>query len=314
MSIPVVDLNAYSRPRDKVEFIKVFGDAIREYGFCRVVGHDVSSKITAPAYAAAKQFFSLPDATKRKYLVKGGAGQRGYTPRLVESAKDREIPDLKEFWHVGREIDWENPFSSIYPPNVWPDAEAPDFRRSMLDIFDALEDCAITLLQALGVYMGMPEDIFSSLILNGNSILRALYYPPVNDFKPIPGAVRAAAHEDISFITLLITSSASGLELLDRNGNWLPVDAAPGEIIVDTGDMIQRMTNSYLPATTHRVVNPDDSGKERFSMPFFVHPRPNAVLSVLPNCRGSDFPKPAPDITGIGFLNERLAELGLNKL
>ena len=140
MSVPVVDLNAYSRPRDKVEFIKTFGDAIRQYGFCRVVGHNVTPEITAPAYAAAKRFFSLPEEIKRRYLVAGGAGQRGYTPRLAESAKNTDVPDLKEFWHVGREIDWENPFSSIYPPNVWPDDETPDFRRSMLDLFDSLED------------------------------------------------------------------------------------------------------------------------------------------------------------------------------
>jgi isopenicillin N synthase-like dioxygenase len=282
-------------------------------GFVRVKGHNVTPSVTTPAYQKAKEFFRLSEEAKLKYKIRGGAGQRGYTPYLAESAKGSDLPDLKEFWHVGRELPAAHRLYSIYPPNVWPD-EIDGFRDALMDLYESLERCSNILLRGLALYLGQEEDIFTSVTDEGNTILRSLYYPAMKDREVVPGAVRAAAHEDINFITLLISSTSSGLQLLTRDGKWLDVNAEAGEIVADSGDMLSRVTNGILPATTHRVINPDSDSSERYSIPFFVHPRPQSVLSVLDNCKGEGFPEPPENITGIDFLNERLAELGLNKI
>lgn len=310
-SVPVIDLRDFTSSRDS--FVQELGDAIRHFGFVRVKGHSVNPTITEPAYQKAREFFALSEAQKLKYKIPGGAGQRGYTPYLAESAKDSDLPDLKEFWHVGRELSKEHRLHSVYPENVWP-GEIEGFRSAFLDLYASLEKCSNILLRGLALYLNQEEDIFTSVTDEGNTILRSLYYPAFKDREVVPGAVRAAAHEDINFITLLITSTSSGLQLLTRDGEWIDVNAEPGEIVADSGDMLSRVTNGVLPATTHRVINPDSDASERYSMPFFVHPRPQSILSVLDNCKGDGFPEPPPDITGIDFLNERLAELGLNKL
>ena len=311
--VPVVDLRDFSDPEKKAAFIQVTGDAIKDFGFVRVRGHNLDPETVENAYKACKRFFYLPRDLKMRYLVPGGAGQRGYTPYRAEHAKDTTVPDLKEFWHVGRELTGDHPLADVYPENLWPE-EVPDFRPAMLALYDELETCSQVLLRALAIYLGEPEGSLVEMTRDGNTILRALHYPALDDHTFIPGAVRAAAHEDINFITLLITSTASGLQLLTRDGKWLDVNAEPGEIVADSGDMLSRITNGYLPATTHRVVNPDDGATIRFSLPFFVHPRPDTVLRVLPSCRGEGFPTPPPDITGQAFLDERLEELGLKKL
>jgi len=310
-SVPVIDLQEFFHNRDG--FVQVLGDAIRDFGFVRVKGHNVNTKITGPAYRKAKEFFSLPEGDKLQYKIIGGAGQRGYTPYLSESAKNSTLPDLKEFWHVGRELSADHELHSVYPPNVWP-TEIDGFKDAMLNLYAALEECSDIILRGLALYLDQEEDHFTSITAEGNTILRSLYYPAFKDREVIPGAIRAAAHEDINFITLLITSTSSGLQLLTREGEWLDVNAEDGEIVADSGDMLSRVTNGFLPATTHRVINPDNSSSERFSLPFFVHPRPKSILSVLDNCKGEGYPHPPEDISGIDFLNERLHELGLDKL
>lgn len=310
--VPLVDLAEY-RNGDTAErevFVESLGDALRQLGFVRVRGHDVLPGVTEPAYRSSKAFFALSDATKRRYLVAGGAGERGFTAFGAEHARDNPLPDLKEFWHTGRELPAGHALAGLYPPNLWPQ-EVWGFREAMSGLYAALERCAETLLEAIALYLDEPADTFTRLTRDGNSILRALHYPPLSRAAAVPGAVRAAAHEDINFITLLITSTRSGLELLTREGEWLPIDAAPGELVVDSGDMLQRVSNGVIPATTHRVVNPDDGTQARYSLPFFVHPRPDSVLRVLDSCRGRGMPEPSPDITGYAFLRERLAELGL---
>ena len=313
--VPLVDLRDWSRGGDELReaFVQTVGDAIKHFGFVRVGGHDVRKPITEPAYAAASAFFRLPEETKASYIVKGGRGQRGYTPFGSEHAKDNPAPDLKEFWHVGRELPGGHPLADAYPPNLWP-TEVDDFREPMLTLYDELERVSVSLLRALALYLGEDEYVFTELTDTGNTVMRSLRYPALEGIEVQPGSVRAAAHEDINFITLLITSTASGLELLDRDGKWLAVNAQPGEIVADSGDMLHRVTNGVIPATTHRVVNPDDASEERMSMPFFVHPRPDAVLRVLESCRGPEMPEPPADITGQAFLEQRLTEIGLNKV
>lgn len=314
-TVPRVELQHFTHgsAAERAAFVETTGRALVDFGFVRVGGHRVTDACIESAYAAARAFFALPEATKRAYIVRGGGGARGYTPFGAESAKDSPLPDLKEFWHTGRELAAEHRFAALYPSNLWP-SEVAGFRSAMLGLYDALEEASEVLLQAIALYLGEPEDTLTALSAHGNSVLRALRYPALGSVPVAPGSIRAAAHEDINLITLLITASASGLELLDRNGEWLPVNNLPGEIVADSGDMLQRITNTKLPATTHRVVNPTGDNDERMSMPFFVHPRPDSVLTVLDSCRGPGLPEPEPDITGAAFLDERLRELGLDKL
>ncbi|MFT5681137.1 MAG: isopenicillin N synthase-like dioxygenase [Myxococcota bacterium] len=311
--VPVVDLNDFHDPQRRAAFVQTLGDAITRLGFVRVTGHSLDPLTVEQTYALIKKFFFMSAEVKQQYLVPGGAGQRGYSPYRAEHAKGFDLPDLKEFWHVGRELLADHPLTAVYPDNVWP-AELPDFQAIALALYAQLELVSNILLTGLALYLGEPADGFTGLTDDGNTILRMIHYPALDDHTFIPGAVRAAAHEDINFITLLITSTASGLQILTRDNKWLDVNAEPGEIVADSGDMLSRITNGRLPSTTHRVINPDVGFTNRFSMPFFVHPRPEAVLRVLDCCRGADLPQPAEDITGQEFLNQRLAEIGLTRL
>jgi isopenicillin N synthase-like dioxygenase len=310
-SVPLINLEDFFSEEKRETFIKTLGDAFKELGFVRVKGHQVSRLITDPAYQSIKDFFALEEPLKMKYDLDNG-GQRGFTPFLKEHAKDSKTPDLKEFWHVGRELTPQHPLYDVYFKNVWP-TEFVEFKQNLLKLYASLEECSDVLLVALAEYLGEKTNIFTDVTDEGNTILRALYYPALNDREVVPGAIRAAAHEDINFITLLIASTSSGLQILTRDGEWLDVVADEGEIIADAGDMLSRVTNGYIPATTHRVINPDDSAQERYSIPFFVHPRPDAILTCLESCKGGPFPEPPRDITGLDFLNERLKEIGLLK-
>ena len=245
IAVPIVDLNDFFDPKSRDKFVQKLGDAFREFGFVRVAGHNVTPQITTPAYDVVKQFFALPHGEKSKYIIHNGAGQRGYTPFLSESAKDSNIPDLKEFWHVGRELPPEHSLYDTYPPNIWP-KEIKDFQSVLLTLYDELETCSEVLLQALALYIGEDVSIFTNITKHGNSILRSLYYPALEGKEVIPGAIRAAPHEDINFITLLIASTSNGLQILTQN-QWVDVDAQPGELIADAGDMLSRVTNGYSP-------------------------------------------------------------------
>jgi len=248
---------------------------------------------------------SQSEAEKRKYI----GGVRGYTPFGTEHAKDHAVPDLKEFWHVGREADPDEIAGrhETFQPNIWP-AEPTGFKDTFTELYDALDETGRIILEALTPGLDLPQAFFDPLVKGGNAILRLLHYPPVAG-DATPGAVRAAAHEDINLITLLVAAKGAGLELLERDGSWLPVEADPGNLIVDSGDMLARMTNTVIPATTHRVVNPVGPNVSRYSMPFFMHPKDDVVLSCLPSCVGDE--AKFEDITAGEFLAERLREIGL---
>ena len=251
-------------------------------------------------------FPNFPTDEKMKFMA-GKDGQRGYTPFGREHAKDAKVSDLKEFWHVGREFEPGSELGKTYPPNIWPDSPA-NFRDVFLKLYHALEDAGLTMLEALAPSLDLPTDYFRKMATNGNSILRLLHYPPIPDDAD-PNAIRAAAHEDINLITILVAANGAGLELLTREGEWLAIDTDPQNLIVDAGDMLARATNDVNPATTHRVVNPSGPNVSRYSMPFFMHPHSDAVLECIPSCVG-DGAKYAP-ITAHEFLLQRLREIGL---
>jgi isopenicillin N synthase-like dioxygenase len=247
---------------------------------------------------------------KRAYHVAGGAGQRGYTPFGVETAKGEANADLKEFWHVGRELPAGHPYAGLMPSNLWP-IERPTFRTAMLALFSALEGLGGRVLQAIGEHLGAPAGCLEDATAEGNSVLRLLHYPPVAGTGP---AIRAGAHEDINAITLLLGAEEAGLEILGRDGAWRPIDPPAGAVVVNIGDMLSRLTNDVLPSTTHRVVNPqpERAGVARFSMPFFLHFRPDFEIRTLASCVSADRPDRYPEpITADAFLRRRLAEIRL---
>ena len=307
-TIPVLDLQDFITGQNTEGFVTAFGEALAEYGFFALENHGVEQRIIDAAYGAAEAFFALPEATKARYEIADFKGQRGFTCFGKEHAKDSAAPDLKEFWHVGREQPTANPVS--YPHNVWP-REVPQFRPVMATLFEQLEACASHLMAACAQYLNQPNDFFSMQVSEGQTILRVIHYPPVPD-DITPSSQRAAPHEDINLITLLCEATTPGLELLTREGVWLPITPIPGQIIVDTGDMLQSLTNGLLRSTTHRVVNPTSSRDRRFSMPFFVHPRPEFDLTPLPDCiRRTGGSAIFPDQTAGEYLHQRLQEIGL---
>lgn len=294
---------------DKARFVDNLFMGLKDYGFIVLVDHPVDHKLTTRAYELIHQFFQLPVDVKRQYVCQAGGGQRGYTAFGVEHAKNSQFPDLKEFWHVGRE-NLSNPkFKSFFPENIWP-TEIPEFKDVFLKLYDALDVTSIVILDALGMALDVPQSFFRDMLRDGNSILRPIHYPPLDERAP-KNCVRSAAHEDINLITVMVGATTSGLELLDRDGKWLPVNNNDKQLVVDSGDMLSRLTNDLIPATTHRVVNPDDAKTNRYSMPYFVHPNPDTVLSCIPSCRGEGEKYPA--INSHEWLMIRLKEIGLLK-
>lgn len=297
-------------PEDRAQFIRVLGDSFRHTGFVKVAGHQVRQADVDGAYDAARAFFALPEDVKRRYQVPGAGGARGFTPFGSEHAKDNPVGDLKEFWHVGQELPAGHPLKPLYGDNLWPEAEVPGFKTHTLALYRALEDCAGTLLEALALYLGLPRRSLADMIADGNSILRIIHYPALRE-RYLEGGVRSSAHEDINLITLLPAATGSGLQLLDREGRWHPVDGLAGEIVADAGDMLSRHVNLKIPSTTHRVVNPDSPDAVRYSMPFFCHPRPEVLLDCPESLLEPGEARRFEPITAHAFLMQRLREIGL---
>ncbi len=325
--VPELSLNSYMHgsTTDRQRFIDNFYSGMKDYGFIVLKDHPIPDALLNNAYALLEELFSLETDTKQKYALRENGFQRGYTPFGTEHAKDSPVMDLKEFWHVGRELQKGHRYSSIYPANVWPN-ELPEFKSVMSKIFRALDESGKVMLEALTFPLDLPRDYFSRMMGEGNSILRLLHYPPIPEGVD-PRCVRAAAHEDINLITILVAATTSGLQLKDRDGKWLAVDSDPNSLIVDAGDMLARITNDVIPSTTHRVVNPDDgTNGHRYSMPYFIHPNPDAMLTCLDSCRGPAGARVAGEksgfnqngekydpITSQDFLFQRLREIGLMK-
>lgn len=309
-TIPVVNLKDFTHgsAAERDRFIKTYGDGLMEFGFVTVDRHEVPVELTHRVFEQAQQFFGQSEEIKRKYIVPGTGGARGYTAFGKEKALGAKVSDLKEFWHVGQE-DVSGALAELYPRNVWP-SELSEFKHTVLGMYRSLDVCAQQLLKATALYLGMDEDYFAQMSRGGNSVLRIIHYPPVGE-DAAPGAVRAAAHEDINLITLLCEASTGGLELLTRDGKWRSISSLQGQIVADSGDMLQLATNGVIPSTTHRVVNPPtDLNKSRYSMPFFVHPRPEVLLDPAPFVKEGEEPKYKAK-TAHEYLTERLHAIGL---
>ena len=313
-SIPTVNLADFisGDPARKEAFVQQLGKAYQEVGFVAVQNHGIPQQLVDGFYTAVGDFFSLPVATKLKYEVKGLAGQRGYTSFGKEHAKHSTAADLKEFWQIGQTIEDGEDSGDVYPANCFVN-ELPDFNALGYNLYRNFENSGRYLLQAIALFLGLEEHYFDNKMHNGNSILRAIYYPPITE-EPA-SAIRAEQHEDINLITLLVGASADGLEVMDTNGYWVAVRTAPSEIVVNVGDMLQRLTNNVLRSTTHRVVNPPKEKwhTPRFSIPFFLHPKSAMDLSCLQSCVTKNNPLQFAPITAGQYLDERLREIGLKK-
>ena len=297
---------------DPAGFAAALGGSFERFGFAMISDHGVPDAVVERAWAMTKAFFELPEEEKRGYFAQGGGGARGYTPFKTEIAKGATHVDLKEFWHVGRELAAGHRFEKEMAPNIWPD-RPEGFRETFLDLFAALDAAGLKLLSAIAVHLGLKPDWFEHAVDDGNSVLRLLHYPPVPADAP---EVRAGAHEDINLITLLLGAEEAGLELLEKNGSWLPVKPPAGAMVVNVGDMLQRLTNHVLPSTTHRVVNPapERRGYSRYSMPYFLHPAPDFLIETLPGTISAERPNLYPEpISSHDYLHERLVEIGLVK-
>lgn len=317
VNIPRLDLNDYisGTAGQKKKFSDDLGKAYQETGFVTIANHGMTPELIAELYREVKNFFSLPDEVKLKYEKPELAGQRGYTSKGKEKAKDAHTPDLKEFWQSGQTVTDNDPVKAEYPENILVD-ELPRFNHITREVYQRLENSGKHLLRAIADYLGLPVNYFDDKVHNGNSILRAIHYFPIEDPDSLPDdAVRAGAHEDINLITLLIGASADGLEVLTRDGQWFPVKAQGEDIVVNVGDMLQRLTNNRLKSTTHRVVNPPRElmKTSRFSVPFFLHPKSDMDLTCLASCVDAANPKAYTDITAGEYLDERLREIGLKK-
>lgn len=314
MAIPVVNLADFTSgdPQLKQAFVNQLGKAYEEVGFVAVKNHGIPDDLIADLYKYVQQFFALPADTKRKYEVPGLAGQRGYTSFGKEHAKGSDAPDLKEFFQYGQIVEDGDPIKSEYPDNVKV-KDVPAFNPTFEEAYRAFEKSGKALLQAIALYLGLDEHYFDEHIHNGNSILRAIHYPPITQ-EP-KSAIRAEQHEDINLITLLVGASADGLQILTKQNEWVGVTSLPEQIVVNVGDMLQRLTNNKLKSTTHRVVNPPRAmwHTSRFSIPFFLHPKGEMSLASLESCIDAAHPKAYSDATAGEYLDERLREIGLKK-
>ena len=312
--IPSVDLSDFTEgnKETKAAFVKELGQAYEEIGFVAVKNHGLSDALCAELYAKVKGFFTLSKEEKEAYEIEGLAGQRGYVSFGKEHAKNKNEGDLKEFWHFGQTVEDDDPIKEEYPDNVQVN-ELPKFNAVGREVYQKLEATGREMLRAIALHLNLDENYFDAKIHNGNSILRPIHYPPITH-EP-KDAVRAAEHEDINLITLLMGASADGLQVLNKSGEWISVTALPDQIVVNVGDMLQRLTNNKLKSTTHRVVNPprEKWGTSRYSIPFFLHPRSEVSLNCLPSCISESQPKNFSDITAGEYLEQRIIELGLKK-
>ncbi|SEI79847.1 Isopenicillin N synthase [Dyadobacter koreensis] len=310
--VPSLDLSDFTSgdAQKKAKFVADLGSAFTNIGFVAIKNHGLSDELRIKLYDIVQRFFSFPEAEKKKYEFPELFGQRGYIGKGKETAKGFKVADLKEFYHVGQ----PEPLGDM-AKNVFP-TELPEFEEYTVEVYKTFENAGRTLLRAIAIYLGLSEDYFEDKVKNGDSILRALHYFPIENPDLVPdGAVRAAAHGDINLITLLMGASAEGLEVLRRDGKWIAITALPDQIVVNVGDMLDRLTNHKLKSTIHRVVNPprEKMGTSRFSIPFFMHPRADMNLTSLESCVSSEYPKMYVNMTAGEFLDERLRELGLKK-
>ena len=309
--IPSLDLSHFTQGTgtQRAQFVQDLGAVYREVGFVAIGGHGIPQVLIDGLYSEAESFFALPAKTKAQHEHPEHNRQRGFVSFGTEHAKDSEAADLKEFWQVGQCDVPEDANLKHYPPNAVV-AERPLLSVKSEDLYRSMEAVGRDVLKAISLHLNMNEDYFEAYVPGGSSILRLIHYPPI--LQEPQSSVRAGQHEDINLITLLVGATADGLQVMDHDGTWIEVEGNHDHIIVDSGDMLQNLTNGLFKSTTHRVVNPPDAKSDRYSMPMFVHPRDNVDLTPLPEFIEMTGGKALYDsITAGEYLHQRLVEIGL---
>ena len=311
MTQTAANIASVSLAQPPQDIAEALGRSFAEYGFAVVRDHGIAQDLIERAEETSKAFFALPEDVKTSYKLEGGGGARGYTPFGTEKAKDADVFDLKEFWHVGRELPEGHALAEFMAPNIWP-KEVTDFEATFSELYAAFEATGLRVLEAIALHLELDQKFFAPTVEDGNSVMRLLHYPPLGPEAP-EGAIRAAAHGDINTITLLLGAEEAGLELLTKSGEWHPVYAEEGSIVINVGDMLERLTAGILRSTTHRVVNPKGAGaqRSRYSMPFFLHFRPDYMIEPLESCLEREGAKPQAPISSHDFLLQRLREINL---
>ena len=305
------ELTPISIERPLEDIADAIGKSFETYGFGVITDHGIPHDLIERAYAMSREFFALPTEVKQKYFIEGGGGARGYTPFGKERAKGAAVHDLKEFWHIGQMLPPGDPLEPYMPPNIWPN-EVEGFRETYEELYRAFEKAGKRVLSGIAIHLGLDRDWFDPTVEQGNSVMRLLHYPPVED--PVPGAIRAEAHGDINTITLLLGAEEAGLQLLRRDGTWIDIAPPPGALVINIGDMLERLTNGQLPSTLHRVINPvgEAAKRARYSMPFFLHFRPDFMIEPFENCEDPRNPGHRMEpISAHDFLQLRLKEINL---
>lgn len=314
VTVPTLDFNMFynGNQEERTKFCNDLGKAFQEIGFVVVKNHGLSKELQDNLYNQVKLFFSKDEEFKKKHEKLDNFGQRGYTSKGREKAKDSTVPDLKEFWQWGQFVEDNDPIKDTYYENIFVE-EMPEFNKVAKEAYKKLESIGVELLKAISLFLGLDENFFNAKVHNGDSILRMIHYFPLINVDLPEGSVRAGAHEDINLITLLIGASAEGLQVRNLNGDWISINAKEDELAINVGDMLQRLTNNVLISTTHRVINPPKEllATPRYSIPFFLHPRSDMDLSCLPSCITDENPKRYEDTTAGEYLHERLKEIGL---
>ena len=276
-----IDIIDFTKENAKNKFVK----SLKNTGFAVLNNHQIDINLINTVYNEWANFFNSKDKYDYMFDLEK---QDGYFPMKSENAKGYSVKDIKEFYH-------------IYLP--W--GRIPEqLSKNTLLIRSKLKSIGIELLSWIDDLA--PIDIKNNFsmplqdMVEGceNNLLRIIHYPPLREDDD-KNAIRAAAHEDINLITLLISGSEPGLQVLNENNNWVDVKSDPGWLIINIGDMLQECSNAYFPSTTHRVINPILNNNSRFSIPFFLHPRGEVILS--------------KKHTAKTYLDERLKELGLRK-
>jgi isopenicillin N synthase-like dioxygenase len=296
---------------DPQAFAKQLGRSFREYGFAAISDHGLDQDLIDRTAELSAQFFALPAETKQRYFKAELNGARGYTPFGREIAKGAKHVDLKEFWHVGRELPAGHRYETVMPPTPIP-SEIEGWKASVHGLYNAFDALGAKVLQAIAIDLNLDKNFFADTVKDGDSVMRLLHYPPVD--ADTGGSIRAEAHEDINTITLLLGAEEAGLQVKARDGSWIDMKPPAGCLAVNMGDMLQRSSNHVLPSTTHRVINPKGERvkRSRYSMPFFLHYRPDYMIETLPGCSGPDNPNRYPvAMSSHDYLMERLREIGL---
>ena len=279
--------------------VKLLNEALANHGFFSITDHGLSSELVEKCYELSRDFFNLDIEIKNSYSSVGSKGARGYTPKGIETAVGEKIPDQKEFWHHGPNID--ETFDKKIPKNLVID-QLPEFNIYFDELYNELQKIGINVLSVIAQTIGLNYNFFEPWVEKGNSLLRSIHYPPI---KSLSNLHRARAHEDINLITLLIGAEEGGLEVLHRDGSWIKVKPSSKAIVCNIGDMMQLVTDKKLKSTTHRVIqNKAREFNSRYSIPFFLHPAPSVILkSVFDNCDQG--------ILASEFLDKRLKEIKL---